>query len=61
MGTLISVLSLGQGEGEETETTLVGCHKISICQGGFSKAQVALVRVISQPTLRLPKIYCQNI
>jgi len=45
MGTLTSVLSLGQGEEEdETETTLVGCHKISICQGVFPKAQAALVR-----------------
>jgi hypothetical protein len=48
MGTLISVLSLAQGE-EETGTTLVGCHKINICQGVFPKAQAALVRC-DEPT-----------
>jgi len=45
-------LRLGQGE-EETETMLVGCHQISICEGDVRKGRLQWVGVISQPTLRL--------
>jgi len=37
MGIRTSVLSLGQGGEEETEIRLVGCHQISIYQGGCSQ------------------------